>query len=195
MSRRDSGYERKPNELYETPPCVTESLVPHLLKLRTSWGYAWEPACASGKIVRVLRSKMPFKEVLCSDIDPHMRGAVKADFLGSHPFLAVKRRITAIISNPPYLEACQFIETALKYMEPTQGIVAMLLSSDYDYAVTRRHLFDEHPAFAMRVALHKRINIGAEHFLEWHFAPQHTNYFSARASRLPGVSPGSTQLQ
>ncbi len=50
MSQRDSGYERKERDLYETPEWVTEALLPHIpypLEI-------WEPACASGKMVRVL---------------------------------------------------------------------------------------------------------------------------------------------
>jgi hypothetical protein len=30
MSQRDSGYERKERDLYETPAWVTEALLPHL---------------------------------------------------------------------------------------------------------------------------------------------------------------------
>jgi len=30
MSQRDSGYERKERDLYETPAWVTEAVIPHL---------------------------------------------------------------------------------------------------------------------------------------------------------------------
>jgi hypothetical protein len=30
MSQRESGYERKERDLYETPEWVTEALLPHL---------------------------------------------------------------------------------------------------------------------------------------------------------------------
>src|SRR6187551_3843242 len=51
MSQRDSGYERKDRDCYETPEWVTLALVPHLpARVRE----IWEPACGSGKIVRAL---------------------------------------------------------------------------------------------------------------------------------------------
>ena len=63
----------------------------------------------------------------------------------------------AIISNPPFHLAQQFIERALELTEGSQGFVAMLLRSDYDHAKTRRHLFADNPAFAKRIVLTKRI--------------------------------------
>jgi hypothetical protein len=51
----------------------------------------------------------------------------------------------------------RFIEHALNLTERTKGQVWMLLPSDFDHGITRRHLFAEHPAFAYRVALHSRI--------------------------------------
>jgi hypothetical protein len=38
-----------------------------------------------------------------------------------------------------------------------QGIVAMLLRTDFDHAKTRQHLFAKHAAFAKKVVLTKRI--------------------------------------
>jgi hypothetical protein len=56
----------------------------------------------------------------------------------------------AIITNPPYLLAREFIEHALRLTEATTGMVAMLLRTDYDHAATRQHLFSGCPAFARR---------------------------------------------
>ena len=46
MSQRDSGYERKERDLYETPEWVTEALLPHL---PTIGEVVWEPACGGGQ--------------------------------------------------------------------------------------------------------------------------------------------------
>jgi len=51
VSQRNSGYERKERDLYETPPWVTEALLPHAQSIN---GDIWEPAAGSGKMVRVL---------------------------------------------------------------------------------------------------------------------------------------------
>ena len=52
MSQRESGYQRKPLDQYETPAWVTLALIPHLPEFT---GKIWEPACGSGKMVAALR--------------------------------------------------------------------------------------------------------------------------------------------
>jgi hypothetical protein len=52
MSQRESGYERKALDQYETPSWVTLALVPHLPEIN---GVIWEPACGGGKMVAALR--------------------------------------------------------------------------------------------------------------------------------------------
>lgn len=141
MSQRDSGYERKERDLYETPEWVTLALVPHL---KTNDCVVWEPACGSGKMVRALL-KAGF-DVSGTDIDSGR------DFL-TQP---APRRFRAIITNPPYELATEFIHRAIM-MIPAHGFVAMLLRTDFDHARTRRDLFGEHPYFAKKVVLTKRI--------------------------------------
>lgn len=143
MSQRDSGHARRPYDSYATPAWVTEALLPHLPLNKDDW--VWEPAAGSGKMVRALR-KAGYK-VLSSDIT---RGR---DFLNKKSNSAV----AAIITNPPYSHAQQFIETALDLTQGHRGLVAMLLRVDYDSAKTRRHLFADHPAFWKKIVLTKRI--------------------------------------
>jgi hypothetical protein len=45
MSQRESGYQRKLLDQYETPAWVTLALTPHLPAFI---GKIWEPACGSG---------------------------------------------------------------------------------------------------------------------------------------------------
>ena len=52
MSPRESGYQRKLLDQYETPAWVTQALIPHLPEFT---GKVWEPACGSGKMVAALR--------------------------------------------------------------------------------------------------------------------------------------------
>lgn len=141
MSQRESGYERKERDSYETPAWVTAALVPHL---PVTNGKVWEPARGGGKMVAALEAAG--FDVLGSDI------ASGTDF-----FLAVPEPgCRAIITNPPYAFAQAFIERALELMRP-EGCVAMLLRTDYDHAKSRRHLFAGCPAFAKKLVLTKRI--------------------------------------
>jgi hypothetical protein len=52
MSQRESGYQRKLLDQYETPAGVMRALIPHLPEFN---GKIWEPACGSGKMVAAIR--------------------------------------------------------------------------------------------------------------------------------------------
>lgn len=139
MSQRPSGYNRRANECYETPTWVTEALIPHIPdRIKT----VWEPACGSGKIIGALAGMF---RVYGTD---SLNGQ---DFLQSH-----ERHGDAIITNPPYNLAAEFIYHAL-HLTGGGGLVAMLLRTDFDHAKSRRYLFGEHKAFAKKLVLTKRI--------------------------------------
>lgn len=144
MSQRDSGYERKERDLYETPAWVTLALVPHLPRPPQC---VWEPAAGGGKMVAAL-----------GVLDAHIHGS---DIESGTDFLRQMKPIgggpTAIITNPPYVLAQEFISHALALMEPIGGMVAMLLRTDFDHAKTRQFLFSSCPPFAKKVVLTKRI--------------------------------------
>ena len=147
MSQRDSGYERKERDLYETPEWVTEALLPHL---PAHEGFVWEPACGSGKMSKVLKKRFA---VISSDIAPNYPGAHTQDFITigeySHPGCA------AVITNPPYDLAVDFIKTALNM--PEKPTVAMLLRTDFDHAKSREILFGRNRQFMRKIVLTKRI--------------------------------------
>lgn len=142
MSQRDSGYERKERDLYETPEWVTEALLPHIPKFLN----IWEPACGSGKMSRALACAG--HPVVATDIDRgwDFRNCDKPD-----------QFFRAIITNPPYELASEFISRSLGFTSGVRGIVAMLLRTDFDHARTRQHFFGECPEFAKKVVLTKRI--------------------------------------
>ena len=117
---------------------MTRALLPHLGNIKS----VWEPAAGSGKMARVLEAAG--LQVLSTDI------SAGQDFL-----LAREQSVDAIVTNPPYIFANQFIEHALR-LTSGSGKVAMLLRTDFDHA-RRRHLFSECPAFARKVVLTKRI--------------------------------------
>jgi hypothetical protein len=144
MSQRESGYERKALDLYETPEWVTLALRRHLRPLEK----VWEPAAGGGKMARALET-LGFR-VEVSDI------ATGDDFLSARDCDRACAA-EAIITNPPYSQAQQFIEHGLKLMQPTRGLIAMLLRTDYDHAATRQHLFSDCNVFAKKLVLTKRI--------------------------------------
>jgi hypothetical protein len=148
MSQRNSGLQRIERDLYETPEWVTEALLPYLpaRSLRI-----WEPACASGKMSRVL-GRAP-NWVTATDI--FAPDEIAVDFLEAEE--AIEGPHDAIITNPPYRFAAEFIARALEFQRPHAGIVAMLLRTDFDHAKSRGKLFGDHPAFAKKIVLTKRI--------------------------------------
>jgi methylase of polypeptide subunit release factors len=153
MSQRDSGYTRLELDQYETPEWVTEAVIPYIPFAQYGTGTVsriwepevWEPACGSGKMVRVLE-KYAYM-VHATDIKDGI------DFLKEKNENNLHR---LIITNPPYVEAQKFIEHALHLTCPI-GMVVMLLRADFDHAKTRQHLFGKCPQFSKKVALTKRI--------------------------------------
>jgi hypothetical protein len=143
MSQRDSGYERQERDVYETPSWVTEVVIRHI----NGHSHLWEPAAGNGKMVDVLRRHGI--EVTATDI------ATGDDFLEARTL--PDSRITAVITNPPYVSAQKFIEHALRLTAPVRGVVAMLLRIDYDSAKTRQHLFGGCRQLKAKVVLTKRI--------------------------------------
>ena len=139
MSQCDSGYAGIPRNEYSTPRWVTQALLPQIRDIHL----VWDPASGSGQMARAL--KAAGLQVLATDI------ATGQDFL-----LAKAEPVQAIITNPPYARAQEFIEHALELTKP-DGIVAMLLRTDFDHAKTRQHLFGECDQFAKKVVLTKRI--------------------------------------
>ena len=67
MSQRESGYQRKPLDQYETPTWVTLALIPHLPEFN---GKLWEPACGRRKMVAALQ-QAGF-DIVGSDTNPSL---------------------------------------------------------------------------------------------------------------------------
>jgi hypothetical protein len=144
VSQRKSGHARQEADHYPTPAWVTEAIIPHLPI--EPWSLVWEPAVGAGQMATVLAARLP-AIVVGSDIRDGN------DFLK----LPAPPGCTAIVTNPPYNQATEFVDRALRLMEPVGGTVAMLLRSDFAHAKTRQYLFRDCPAFQKKVELLKRI--------------------------------------
>ena len=143
MSQRDSGYARVAFDQYETPEWATLALLRHIPRRVLT---IWEPAAGSGKMACALQKGG--HAVRATDIQDHIDFfTIKIDGFGD----------SAIITNPPYSCAQEFIEHALELTSDDGGFVAMLLRTDFDHAKSRRHLFADHPAFSKKLVLTKRI--------------------------------------
>ena len=108
QSGRAPLADRK-DDLYETPPEAVRAL---LAVEQIPAGAIWEPACGPGSIVRVL--KEAGHRVYATDLVDYAsldQDAARIDFLMEQQ--APDFHIGAIITNPPYKLAGQFVRHAL----------------------------------------------------------------------------------
>jgi hypothetical protein len=118
----ESGYERLPGDAYMTPPWCVDSLLEHI-ELRKC---VWEPAVGTGNIAE----KVVAAGIAClaSDINPEFHPRRLDHNRGPLDFLQVEEapsEVQAIVTNPPYSLAQEFVEHALDLMGPVGGQVAM----------------------------------------------------------------------
>jgi hypothetical protein len=151
MSQRNSEYPRQPDDDYATPAWVAWTLTPYLMLRKHSVSHVWDPAAGAGHLVEALQVA-----------DRH--GQMEATFFRitgtTDDFLTrdlPPDHVDALVTNPPYKLARQFIEHALELGPPKVRIIAMLLRSDFDSAKTRAHLFRDCPTFAHKIVLLDRI--------------------------------------
>lgn len=154
-------YPRTPLDHYPTMPPSTRALlsVP-LVAQRIERALVWEPCCGDGAIVKEITDHV--YDVIATDIaayegfdpDALVDLLTLPDLAALEPLVFDKRRPSGIITNPPYgKEAQPIIEKAIDLMRERKGFVMMLLRHDWDAASGRRHLFDDHPAFAAKITL------------------------------------------
>jgi hypothetical protein len=125
--------ERK-DDLYETPAVAVEAL----LRVESLPHYLWEPACGRGNIVNVLRAAG--HEVVASDLVDYgipitAPGYYGVDFLMEH---RLPNGTQAIVTNPPYRLAEQFVAHALELYP----LVIMLLRLAFLESERRSRILD-----------------------------------------------------
>jgi len=129
--------KRRELDFYPTPPEVTIALM-DFLKLDPDI-QIWEPACGQGEMSKVLQTYV--KYVQSSDIGDYGYGKPFLNYL-----LQPLGTYDAIITNPPFKEADEFIRKAVKEAD----LVCMLLKSQYWHSRSRYALFQEHtPAYVL----------------------------------------------
>ncbi len=109
-------WERKEADLYPTPEDATQAL---LIAAPPPPGLVYEPACGEGKMARVLKANG--YEVMASDIRDTGYGEPHIDFR------RWRGRVPAIVTNPPFVYAEDFIRVAVAQAD----YVALLLKSNF----------------------------------------------------------------
>jgi predicted RNA methylase len=158
VSQKPSDYERIEGDRYYTPAWPVAALC----TVEAFHGEVIDPAAGSGLMVQTLQNYV-IGPVAGYDIspDPVLANGVKG--IGVQDFLAPPLLVTKnIITNPPYggrgSLAVKFIKRALEATRLERGKVAMLLRVDFDSAGGRTPIFGDHPAFAAKYTLTRRIH-------------------------------------
>jgi len=131
-------WNRKPADLYPTPPDCVYSLVPHLEEFIPKGTTILEPACANGQIAKAL--EWCGYDVIGYDLRPDCGyGTGGVDFLDRSNGVFEVGEFDCILTNPPFSAAVEFIKRGLE-LSPT---VVMLLKSNYYNTTNRRRFWGE----------------------------------------------------
>lgn len=121
---------RRENDFYPTQPEATRALLKAEAQYLGKYPRVWEPACGDGAIAKLLPG-----EVVATDLIDRGYGT-QADFLKS------EKLADAIVTNPPFKLAAEFIEHA--WMMDV-GYLALLLKAQYWHAKARINLWNLWP--------------------------------------------------
>lgn len=122
---------RAKDDYYATPP----EAVAKLLEKETFQEYIFEPACGEGHISRILEEQ--WHKVFSSDIKYRGYGS-------QWNFFDYVSNDSDIITNPPYNQALEFIQHAIKISE--KGVkIAMLLRIQFLESAKRYEFFKQFP--------------------------------------------------
>ncbi len=142
---RSSGYERDPEDWFETPAWAVEAIVPHL----PAAGRVLDPGCGTGAILRVLSKTPPFKAENLFGIEINTRRATEARrqfYVDTADFLKSTDAWDLIIGNPPYKLSLEFAEKAIALTKPRRGTVALLLRLNWLSSLDRVTFHGQNPS-------------------------------------------------
>lgn len=162
-----SAFERIPKDRYWTHPSVTAAFLRRFHSLVSEGvvppveGQVWEPSCGRGDIARCLIDYG--YELICTDIDMSEFDAGLPVICQTQDFLSEELpdyllpQVGAIVMNPPYDKAEEFLKRALSF--ENVRVVAAVLRSEFNSAKgkrgARRRLFSQ-PPFAYEIVLTSR---------------------------------------
>lgn len=140
-------WHRKPADLYPTPVDGTESIIEVLKAMKRPDGTPikriWEPACGDGRLARVL--EWHGFEVVSTDLREYPGyGIGGLDFLCDNPEEKWGwdiGEIDAIVTNPPFSLAEEFIRRALSI---TPNVVMLLKQTYWNVGGRSKGLWEDH---------------------------------------------------
>lgn len=135
------SHADREHDFYATPPEAVHSLLAIERKWIPDCRVIWEPACGDGAISKVLEASG--YEVMSTDLVDRGYGTPGVDFLTCEPPVH-----SAIITNPPFKLARQFVDTALTHVP----YVAMLLRLAFLEGGARMPWFASTPLARVHVA-------------------------------------------
>ena len=150
------GKERIRADFYPTPTWATEAL----LDREDFNGDIWEPACGKGHISKVLVKKG--LNVHSTDILDYGYGLPDVDFLNENSMFTGggHKRVSNIITNPPFNNALEFINMSKRYADRK---IAMFLKTTFLEGVERKKMWLEKDfPFKVMYQFSRRVNFGKE---------------------------------
>jgi hypothetical protein len=124
-------------DYFPTPPWATRALFKQVIGVETI-ATVWEPACGEGHMAEVL-TEFASDQVIGSDVFDYGYGQAPIDFLHDEPIA----RPAWIITNPPFVSACEF---TLRALDLASEGVAMLVRTQWIEGIGRyEKLFRDRP--------------------------------------------------
>lgn len=131
---------RVDNDYYATPPIATNMLLDNF-DVRLTGNSFLEPCCGGGHIANAIKEYYGDATVDCMDlVDRGYPNTKIQDFLEYKP----DREWDAIVTNPPYSLAAEFIMKSMKCLKDG-GVLAMFLKVQFLEGQGRKMLFDKYP--------------------------------------------------
>lgn len=130
---------RVENDFYATDPKAVKMLLDKYNILRTG-NCVLEPCCGMGHISKSVQDYYKDVDITQLDIVDRGCGAIISDFLT----YKTEDRYDAIITNPPYSLALEFVQKSLELVKPN-GVVAMFLKIQFLEGQKRKEFFEKNP--------------------------------------------------
>jgi hypothetical protein len=127
-------------DYFPTPPWATRALFRHVLPALgvETIASVWEPACGEGHMAEVV-TEFASGQIITSDIFDYGYGQAPIDFVNDEPLA----RPDWIITNPPFVAACEF---TLRALDLASEGVAMLVRTQWIEGIGRyEKLFRDRP--------------------------------------------------
>ncbi len=143
-----SEGDRQSEDFYATEPKAAEML----LDIEDFGGIhtILEPACGMGHLSKVFEADGRFK-VISTDLFDRGYGISGRDFFSLTRQDMIECEVDAIITNPPYKQAQEFVEHAMDII-PTGGKVMMFLKVQFLEGKGRKELFRKYPPVTVHIS-------------------------------------------